>query len=285
MSFVFAVKHTFEFDGFEKKLTSIYSDTKVSLDGTSKETWGDQTWTLVNKYGLIKSIIVGPKCCVSFAGNNIAHAHKLLSQLYAKGMFSEDELLELAFNIHLNAPVDEIEFIIAIADEEDETELVCIKDGEMRRNCASAWIGSQRAFSCMQECRLGKPENSKLYAAAFNHAMRCCRDDSVGGFSIIVQYDSSEKQFIYPCRLESEVVRAQEVLSGMQVNLTGSAEEGACSLYYHPSSEYVAIEISQADLMLLYTKKYRLESKDSFNLHMQRFLLRIVITSDTQTII
>ncbi len=285
MSFVFAVKYTHEFDGCTKKLTYIYSDTKVSLDGTSKETWGDKTWTLVNKYGLIKSVIVGPKCCVSFAGNNIAHAHKLLSQLYYKGMFSEDELLELALNIHHNAPVDDIEFIIAIADEEDETELVCIKDGEIRRNCISAWIGSQRAFSCMQEYRLGKPENSKLYATAFDHAMRCCGDDSVGGFSISVKYDSSERQFIYPCRLESEVVRAQEVMSGMQVNLTGSAEEGACTLYYHPSSEDFAIEISQANLTILYTKKYRLESKDSFNPHTQHFLLPILIRADTQTMI
>lgn len=285
MSFVFAVKYTHEFDGCTKKLTYIYSDTKVSLDGTSKETWGDKTWTLVNKYGLIKSVIVGPKCCVSFAGNNIAHAHKLLSQLYYKGMFSEDELLELALNIHHNAPVDDIEFIIAIADGEDETELVCIKDGEIRRNCISAWIGSQRAFSCMQEYRLGKPENSKLYATAFDHAMRCCGDDSVGGFSISVKYDSSERQFIYPCRLESEVVRAQEVMSGMQVNLTGSAEEGACTLYYHPSSEDFAIEISQANLTILYTKKYRLESKDSFNPHTQHFLLPILIRADTQTMI
>lgn len=285
MSFVFAVKHTHEFDGCKKKLTYICSDTKVSLDGTSKETWGDKTWTLVNKYGLIKSVIVGPKCCVSFAGNNIAHAHKLLSQLYDKGMFSEDELLELALNIHRNAPVDDIEFIIAIADEEDETELICIKDGEMRRNCISAWIGSQRAFSCMQEYRLGKPENSKLYATAFNHAMHCCGDDSVGGFSISVKYDSSEKQFMYPDRLEIEVVRAQEVMSGMQVNLTGSAEEGACTLYYHPSSEDVAIEIGQANLMILYTKKCRLESKDSFNPHTQHFPLPILIRTDTQTII
>lgn len=285
MSFVFAVKHTHEFDGCKKKLTYICSDTKVSLDGTSKETWGDKTWTLVNKYGLIKSVIVGSKCCVSFAGNNIAHAHKLLSQLYDKGMFSEDELLELALNIHRNAPVDDIEFIIAIADEEDETELICIKDGEMRRNCISAWIGSQRAFSCMQEYRLGKLENSKLYATAFNHAMHCCGDDSVGGFSISVHYDNSEKQFIYPCRLESEVVRAQEVMSGMQINMTGSAEEGACTLYYHPSSEDVAIEIGQANLMILYTKKCRLESKDSFNPHTQHFLLPILIRTDTQTII
>lgn len=285
MSFVFAVKHTHEFDGCKKKLTYICSDTKVSLDGTSKETWGDKTWTLVNKYGLIKSVIVGSKCCVSFAGNNIAHANKLLSQLYDKGMFSEDELLELALNIHRNAPVDDIEFIFAIADEEDETELVCIKDGEMRRNCISAWIGSQRAFSCMQEYRLGKPENSKLYATAFNHAMHCCGDDSVGGFSISVKYDSSEKQFMYPDRLEIEVVRAQEVMSGMQVNLTGSAEEGACTLYYHPSSEDVAIEIGQANLMILYTKKCRLESKDSFNPHTQHYLLPILIRTDTQTII
>ena len=74
---------------------------------------------------MVKSIIIAPKCCISFAGNNIAHAHKLLSILYNQ-QFTKEYLLDLALEIHCAAPDDDIEFIICLADEDNETELICI---------------------------------------------------------------------------------------------------------------------------------------------------------------
>ncbi len=284
MSFVYAFKYEAEFDHDICKYTDIYSDTKISLEGTSKYNWGEKTIKAIEKYGMVKSIIIAPKCCISFAGNNIAHAHKLLSILYNQ-QFTKEYLLDLALGIHCAAPDDDIEFIICLADEDNETELICIKDKKIQRDCSIAWIGSREAFRRVQEFRFKDPGNPKNCFGAFNYAINHCKDDSVGGFSINVQFDSISKRFIYPFRLETYVEREQKLVSGSQVKITGSAEEGACTIYYHSSNEDVALEIEQANLTLLYTQKYRLDDRDILNPGTKYFLLPIAIRTDSGEVI
>lgn len=285
MSFVYAIKHTIEYHGDVYKCTDIYSDTKVSLEGTSRANWGDRTRNQIEKYGLIKTIILSPKCCISFAGNNISHAHDLLCKLYEIQQFSKDELLNLALVIHRKAPNNEIEFIICLADETDEIEIICIKNGEMHRNCTVAWIGSYDAFSYLQKYRLENPALFDNSCTAFMYAVQHCGDDSVGGFCANVGFSNSSKGFLYKERMESVTERAKKLVSGMQIPIGGSAEEGAYTAYYHESNEDVAIEIEQANITLLYTKKYRLHEEDVLNPNTKHFLLPIVVETDTGKVI
>lgn len=285
MSFVYAKKYTTEYEGGVHKRIDIYSDTKVLLEGTSKANWGDRTRNQIEKYGLIKTIIVSPKCCISFAGNNISHAHDLLSKLYEIQQFSEDDLLNLALTIHQQAPKDEIEFIICLADETNETEIICIKNREMQRNCTVAWIGSCYAFSCLQKYRFENPALFNNYLAAFKYAVRHCGDDSVGGLEISVGFNNATKQFIYNFRMESVVECEQKLISGMQIKIGGNAGEGAYTVYYRESNEDVLIEIEQANITLLYTKKYRLHEEDVFNPNTKHFLLPLVVETDTGKVI
>lgn len=281
MSFVYAVKFPIECDGHTHKCTHIYSDTKISLYGAIKSNWGDMTRRSVERYGLIKSIIISPNCCISFAGNNIALAHQLLETLYEMKEFSEEELLYHAFKIHAEHPSDDVEFIICLASEDGEIEIIRIKEHKIERNCPSAWIGSYDAFRTLQEYRFANPASSNYYFCAFMHALHHCGDETVGGFPIHVRFDESEKGFEYAEGLVSVAERTQELLSGMQIKLGGTAAEGAYTAHYIASNEDVIIKFDQAYVTLLYTRKYRLQDEDTLNPHTKHFLLPIVVESDS----
>lgn len=281
MSFVYAVKFPIECDGQTRKCTHIYSDTKISLYGAIKSNWGDKTRRAVERYGLIKSIIISPNCCISFAGNNIALAHQLLETLYETKEFSEEELLYHAFKIHSEHDPDDVEFIICLASEDGETEIISIKEHKIERNRPSAWIGSYDAFRTLQEYRFDNLTLSNYYSCAFTHAIYHCGDETVGGFPIHVRFDEYKKEFEYAERLVSASERIQELLSGMQIKLGGTAAEGAYTAHFIASNEDVIIEFEQAHVTLLYTRKYRLQDEDTSNPYTRHFLLPIVIESDS----
>lgn len=281
MSFVYAKKYCLELDGQKHACTNIFSDTKISLFGTSAANWGRQTKRAIEQYGLIKSMIVEPKCCISFAGNNIAHAHCFLSQLYDMKQVEVDNLLELALDTHLSAPKNEIEFIICFADEDNNTEIVCVKEGAMQRDCFSAWIGSYDAFRCMQEYLLMSSTYPNSISAAFDYAIGNCGDPSVGGFSIGISFDKAIKQFVYQAKLLSVYERPQNIAPNSLLKIGGSAEEGAYTAIYHETSEEVQIEIPQADITILYTKKYRLHREDVDNPYTKYFLLPIIVETSS----
>lgn len=285
MSFVYAVKESVKYDSCMREVTCIYSDTKISLDGTCKANWGDQTRKMIEHYGLIKSIIVGPRCCISFAGNNIAYAHRLLYELFETKQFEEDKLIDLAWEIHSSAAKNEIEFIICLADETDKTEIVCIKNQMIQRDCSSAWIGSEDAFRHLQKYRMADVSHLKEYLKAFDYAMRCCKDDSVGGFCISVIFSNSSHQFEYQERLELAVEREQKVLPGMPIKLGGSAEEGASTIHYYPSDLGLEIQIEQINITIIHTSKYRLDSMDCDNPNTRYFMLPIKVRSDSREVL
>lgn len=281
MSFIYAIKHSIENDGQTYKCTNVYCDTKTLLYGASKLNWGEKTRRSIERYGLIKSIIVAPRCCISFAGNDIALAHQLLEILSEMKEFSEEELLYHALRIHTDHPPDKIEFIICLADENGETEIICIKNHYIQRNCSIAWIGSYAAFKALRKYQSGNPALMDNHLCAFTYAMQHCGDETVGGFPTCVRFDELEKGFEYQERLEIMTERAQEVISGMEIKLGGSAEEGAYTAHYRASNEDVIIDLEQANVTLLYTRKYRLQNEDVSNPYTKHFLLPILVETDS----
>lgn len=279
MSFVFAEKN--------KSLTTIYSDTKVTFDEQSKLNWGENTRNAMSAYGIIKTIIVRDNCCISFAGNDIRLAHKLFQEIADLGGFSEDQLLNCALKIHLAAQPDDIEFIICTADDNDETHIICIKEGNLFRDCINAWIGSGIAFLKMQELRMhelneGRQPNT---AGLFGQALLECKDESVGIFEITTIFSQVQHSFFYTERLQMTSERKQIVLPGKAVKFHGSAEEGAYTVYQHWSSEEVRLDIAQADLSILFSRKYRLDAFDTNNPDTKYFLLPIPFRTSTGTVV
>lgn len=248
MSFVYAEK--------DKYCTKIYSDTKVTFDEQSKLNWGENTRNAMGAYGIIKSIIVRDNCCISFAGNDIRLVHKLLQEIIDLDEFSEDQLLDCALKIHLSAPLDDIEFIICTADDNNETHLTCIKEGKLTRNCINAWIGSGIAFSKMQELRTLELNEGKQpdTGVLFDRVLLECNDESVGIFEILTIFSSIEHSFFYTEKLQMILCREQIVLPGEAVKFHGSAEDGAYTIYQYWSNEEVRLDIAQADLSIWFTR-------------------------------
>lgn len=77
------------------------------------------------------------------------------------------------------------------------------------------------------------------------------------------------------------VSREQVVKPGEAIKLHGSAEEGAYTIYQHWSNEEVRLDIVQADLSILFTRKYRLDINDSTNPDTRYFLLPIPFRTST----
>ena len=275
MSFVFAEKN--------EDCTMIYSDTKVTFDEQSKLNWGENTRNAMGTYGIIKSIIVRDNCCVSFAGNDIRLAHKLLQELRYLGEFSEDQLLDCALKIHLSTNPNDIEFIICTADDNDETHIACIKEGKLTPNCINAWIGSEVAFRKMQELRMPElsdgrqPDTDRL----FGRTLMECKDETVGIFEILTIFSPIQHGFFYTERLQMVLGRDQIIHPGEAVKLHGSAEEGAYTIHQYWSNEEVRLDIVQADLSVLFTRKYRLDVSDSTNSDTNNFLLPIPFRTST----
>lgn len=281
MSFVYAIK--------QGEFTSILSDTKVTFNETGSLMWETETYNTITSYGLIKSVVIGNKCCIAFAGNNIALAHSLFATIYDQGEVSEEEIIDYALNIHRSANQDEIEFIICTADENDVTHIACIKNGELTRDNIVAWIGSPLAFRKFQELRVARSEKQGSshidVETLFDNALSSCKDDTVGGFPITIIYSPNEHGFFYTEKLYTVVERKQTVAGGECVKLSGTAEEGAYTACQHWSNKDVIIDVLQADLTILYTKKYRLTERDANNEETTHFLLPISCRTSTGQIL
>lgn len=286
MSFIYAEKNYIRFQDERLPITHIYSDTRLTLDEASSLNWKPYTYNAIKRYGIIKSIILSPRCCLCFAGNNIGYAHQLLEQLYTLQSFTDEQLIDLAYQIHQSAPIDDIEFIICLADEKDETHITCIKNNTIVTDNLSAWIGSRKAFETMQKIRIDKIKESgepgiNFTNQAYKRALVECGDNSVGGFDILIIYDCNKHSFFYAEKLELSTERVQIVGPGDSIRLNGPAEEGACAIHYHESSKDVLIDIEQADLSILYTRKLRIDT----DLCSKYLLLPILIRTSTQRVI
>lgn len=277
MSFVYAEKSQFMYNDEVINTTRIYSDTKTTLIGAYKSNWSPKTISAINKYGFIKCINISPKFSVSFAGNNTALAHKLLEWIYSKQKCTEREVIDKAFELHSSADKNDIEFILCYADDNNQTHIVCIKEGELYMDQSSAWIGSYNAFRKMQELRKLSDTSIDL----FQKAVEECEDDSVGGFIICNSYFEREQKFLFPERFEAYIERTQTVQPGNNIILSGNAETGDCTIYFHESPNDVIIDFYQNNITIMYTNRYRYDQSDVDNTNTNHFLLPIVVETNT----
>ena len=151
MSFVFAEQYDFSEAGTEN--IHIFCDTRIELLDSAGAHFSNIEKDFIEKYGMIKSTIIAPEFCISFAGNNIIYASTLFRRLEEKNIFDRNDVIDLAYSIHMQAESeDEIEFIISCF-EDGEFHIDCIKNRNKYLDCSSAWIGSPIAFKYFQERR------------------------------------------------------------------------------------------------------------------------------------
>lgn len=281
MSFVYAEKSQFTYENEIINSTKIYSETKTTLIGAYKSNWSPKTISAINKYGFIKCINVSPKFSVSFAGNNTALAHKLLEWIYSKQKCMEEQVIDKAFELHSSADKNDIEFILCYADDNNQTHIVCIKEGELYMDQPSAWIGSYKAFRKMQELRKSPDTSIEL----FQQAVEECKDDSVGGFIICNSYFEREQRFLFPERFETYTGRTQTLQSGDNIIFSSDAETGDYTIHFHESQNEVIIDFYQNNRSILYTNRYRYNQSDVDNTNTNRFLLPIIVETSTMKVL
>ena len=279
MSFVYAEKTTININGEVIPITAIYGDTRITLDdrAANKSNWGENGFKLIQQYGLLKTMIIEPRCCICFAGNEIMYAHKLLEYVFDKKRFTEDDLWDKALEIHQSAPKDAIEFILCTVDDQEESHIVCIKNGEIYRDCKRAWIGSPSVYQTL--INLYDPDTplqgQVLSLSKFQEAIANSGDNSVGGFCSSIRYDRWMKSFVYAYRLELHVERDQTVRPGDAIILYHPAEAGGFAFEIPESNQEFRLNFLQSNCSLIYTNKYRLDESIS-NEHIKHFMLPVL---------
>ena len=285
MSFIYAEKGVTKDIDRAIPFLHIMGDTKFThVEGAPNiKNWGKKTYEILSRYGLVKSMIIAPKCCVSFAGNDIAYVHDLLTFIYTEKCFSEDQLLAKAFQLHTSAPKDAIEFLICTIDDVDEAHIYCIKGGKMERNCSQAWIGSPEAYNALQAQRdFSIPKSEYRFSLSqFQTAIENSGDITVGGYITDIRYSDNIGGFLYSERMESHIEQQQIVQLGEPINIYGDVAEGGYLVHYPESPSVFSLSIEQGDLSIIYTNGTKYDEENSFNEYTKYFMIPILMRSST----
>lgn len=283
MSFVYAEKTPNE--DHKNDTLNIYCDTKIIHTSTVGATFPDKTERdLIGKYGIIKSTIICPEFCISFAGNNILFAGKLFNQLKELQTFERNNVVEIAYNIHKSvSDKNDIEFIIS-SFENNKLQIDCIKNRKTYIDCQNAWIGSIMAHEHFQKIRVNNTNDNKTAAYekthfAFGETVTGCGDDSVGGFPIKVTYNHTESSFAFAYYYKIfDSLKKQLVMPGKEVIFNTSTEDGGYSFEIQPISIYeVLINIEQINFSIVYSRCLRMSSTSANNNNLSSFMLPMLV--------
>jgi hypothetical protein len=251
----------------------------VSVPGRELRPYRPISSSGCKQYGIVKSTIIAPEICISFAGNDILHATKLFRELYDRRSFSRQDVVNLAYENHQKAPKNAIEYIVS-SFENSKLQIDSVKESEICEDCASAWIGSKIAFDAFQEERhstypKGKPIHTYT-AGAFSNVIDGCGDSSVGGFHIVVTYDSYNQTF---CFQESKRLSAldQIVRPGESVVFDTSRESGGYSYeIMSPNIGCLLFVIDQMKSAVLFSRQHRC-AEDSTNPNLFSLMLPMIV--------
>ena len=266
MSFIYAEKY--RDNDSEHETVQIFCDTKITPNNYTSACLSNIGYDLVRKYGIVKSTICCPELCVSFAGNNILYASKLFKKLKDIGSFEAEEVSNYAFHLHLGAESqNDIEFVIAYFSNDHHIHIDCVKNGKLEKDVTLAHIGSEDAFSAFQEARLqGNCDAVEQTDFAFRSVVDGCKDDSVGGRAIKVVYDHQYNSFIYQWSRSFCTSKPQTVAPGESIVFHTSASDGGYSYeVVHKDIENVLFSIDQMKPDILYSRRFRIDSKDADN--------------------
>lgn len=276
MSFVYAEKGTV----IDQESIFIHCDTKIGLPDDARSNFSDEEINLIKKYGIVKFSILGETMSIAFAGNKIFLAAKLFSQLYEMKTFSVEEAIEQAYAVHSSANhCSDIEFIICSADD-SVLRMDCIKNGNVQKNCSSAWLGSYDAFREFQRIRISDSSRKpvEMTDSAFDSVVQGCKDDSVGLFHISASYRLDLKHFWYSEKSGFYSGKDQIVNPGDTIKFFLDPSDGGFSYHQCPCGfESLIVKIDQMEPMILYSRSHRLTESDHHNLNLFGLMLPMLV--------
>lgn len=280
MSFIYAEKYR-EADS-NRDSVRILCDTKVTATNYSKSNFSETAYSLLLKYGVVKSTICCPELCVSFAGNNIVYATKLFTQLKEMKTFEVEEVSDYAFKLHKEASdPNDIEFIITYY-LNGQIHIDCIKNRTLERDVQLAHIGSEDAFKDFQRIRLsGSGDAATQTERAFHEVVNGGNDETVGGNVIAVIYDYQFNSYVYRWERAFHSSKPQTVELGKNIIFYSSASDGGYSYEIeHKDIENVLITIDQMNPAILYSRRYRLDSSDIENPNLFGLMMPMLVETN-----
>ena len=273
MSFIYAMN-----DG----VFTVMSDTKVTVNDKLLGLWNDpNSRHLVEQLGMIKCIIVGPHIVVAYAGNNVAGMGKLLREVSGSHIDLED-IIQIAYEIHMEGKEDSIEFIIGYYRSKEESELISIKNNEIVRNCRKAWLGSIDAYKEFKrleeeiqekeykEVYVNVIEAGKIYRelldekiaysmqlrTIFEKVINSNIDESVGGVAVKVAIPEGNEHFEYMGGISAySSNHSQIVQPGQNIIFYQGVEAGSYCCNVYQSEKDFCMYIYEDKLGIIYTSE------------------------------
>src|SRR5579872_1013103 len=128
-----------------KQKIIILGDTRLSSKDKSKKSY---------KQGAIKTNIIHDNLAISWAGNS-QHADDFF-KTYTSSLstMGKNEIIECVFAFYKERK-RETDFILCFGNSENQDlEIISIKNGEVGLDCSFAWVGSQTAYNRFNEYRI-----------------------------------------------------------------------------------------------------------------------------------
>ncbi len=210
--------------------------------------------------GILKSIILTTKRCVSFAGNNY-FAEILLDEFYSNKIKSDYTMLTRCLRLNIESN-NETDFCVGMINN-NMPQIIKISNGEISSPLHDVWLGDKFAFNKYQQAFLEEKNYNNIFAKMEKSFEQVISDDkitSVGDFqfSIETQMDQDNNLvFLYYPRFVVNIVE-QELRPTQQPQpiLFGGADKGGYAISYFRSNSYakpaIAIHIAQGNLGLLF---------------------------------
>lgn len=274
MSFIYAEKYRDENAGVES--VRILCDTKIVPDEYTSMQFSIVQSDCVSKYGIVKSTICNPQLRISYAGNNILFAARLFNRLRDMKSFENDEVSAIALDVHNEAAAlhstddpnryNDIEFLVTYY-HNGSFHIERVRQGTIERDLPLANIGSKEAFEVFQERRLSLGGNvSKHTRSVFQDVVAGCKDDSVGGRVVEIEYDCSADSFVFHWENAYYTEKPQIIKLGDNINFFTSASDGGYSYQVvHQDIQNVFFVIYQMKPAILYSRQFRVSETDLHN--------------------
>ena len=271
MSFLFARNY--------KNKIYILSDTKVSFESSEEQeifrkgvlNGSEDAYKKLDKFGVIKSVIINDNICVAFAGN-LKHFNELLEYIENNNITDIDNINKKAKHINISCSGN-TDFIVASTSVSNK-ELFLIQEGRIRR-VSSCWIGSPDTAEIFEkkrkeliasddysECKCTKIEKEDGYIevsnpdfqcldiTAFRYAVKNTTDETVGGF--IISCTGSNGFFMYMEEYETNVEKKRTVGPDGIIQLFDNAEDGGYAFHFYESTNMVSMYIYQMKKGVIY---------------------------------
>lgn len=213
--------------------------------------------------GLLKTVILNPHVCFSFAGASL-FATNFLKHFYSKpaNYWNTDKFLSHLLDIHVKSD-QAIDFIVCTSFQ-NTPKIYLIKDTQLTQDVDTAWIGNIDAFNLFQEHFLSNASSNieERTNISFQNVINSNSISDVGGFHMQVCTNdktmTNETVFLYELKMAVDVgPKVLHLEAGQAMALpTGTAQEGSYGVSYFrsysPQKHGIAIHLPHGKFGILF---------------------------------